>query len=233
MIRVTEKLAKTNALLADLCARHQRPRASVKLLAVSKKHPASAIRAVAAQGQLDIGENYVSEALAKQAELADCNSLRWHYIGSIQANKTRAIAQNFDVVHTLDRLRIAERLSAQRPHYAAPLDVMIQVNVDAETTKSGVAPAELAALVDAVADLPRLNLVGLMCLPRQSDDETVQRRAFRTLAELAAEVRTSGRQPLAELSMGMSGDLDAAIAEGATWVRIGTAIFGPRGNNTL
>ena len=232
MIGVTEKLAKTNALLADSCARHQRPRASVKLLAVSKKQPASAIRAVAGEGQLDIGENYVSEALAKQAELADCTSLRWHYIGSIQANKTRAIAQNFDVVHTLDRLRIAERLSAQRPHYAAPLDIMIQVNVDTESTKSGVAPTELAALVEAVADLPRLNLVGLMCLPRPSDDQTVQRRAFRTLAELAAEVRASGELPLPELSMGMSGDLDAAIAEGATWVRIGTAIFGSRGNNT-
>ena len=227
MIGVTEKLAKTNALLSDLCARYGRARESVALVAVSKKQPAEAIRAVAQTGHRDIGENYVAEGIDKQRALGDIDGLRWHFIGQLQANKTRAVAEHFDVVHTVARLKIAERLSAQRPHYAPPLEVLIQVNIDDEASKGGVSPDELAVLADAVATLPRLSLSGLMCLPRPSSGLDAQRAPFRRLATLAADLRRRFDLPLAQLSMGMSGDLEAAIAEGATAVRVGTAIFGP------
>ncbi|MEL7538449.1 MAG: YggS family pyridoxal phosphate-dependent enzyme [Pseudomonadota bacterium] len=227
MIGVTEKLAKTNALLANLCARYERARDAVKLVAVSKKQPVAAIREVVAAGQFDIGENYVAEALQKQQALAD-ERIRWHFIGALQSNKTRAVAENFDVVHTVDRLRIAERLSAQRPHYAPPLDVFIQVNIDAEASKSGISPAELGELAAAIADLPKLRLAGLMCLPKQAAELAAQREPFRKLARLARNLHEERGMELGELSMGMSGDLEAAIAEGTTCVRIGTAVFGPR-----
>ncbi|MEO1036687.1 MAG: YggS family pyridoxal phosphate-dependent enzyme [Pseudomonadota bacterium] len=227
MIGVTEKLAKTNALLANLCARYERARDAVNLVAVSKKQPVAAIREVVAAGQFDIGENYVAEALQKQQALAD-ERIRWHFIGALQSNKTRAVAENFDVVHTVDRLRIAERLSAQRPHYARPLDVFIQVNIDAEASKSGISPAELGELAAAIADLPKLRLAGLMCLPKQATELAAQREPFRKLARLARNLHEERGMELGELSMGMSGDLEAAIAEGTTCVRIGTAVFGPR-----
>ncbi|MEM1261212.1 MAG: YggS family pyridoxal phosphate-dependent enzyme [Pseudomonadota bacterium] len=214
-------------MLGELCARYDRPRSAVKLLAVSKKHPADAIRAAHAAGQCDIGENFVAEARDKQRELSDLK-LRWHFIGRLQSNKTRTVAEYFDAVHTVDRLKIAERLSAQRPHYAAPLDVMVQVNVDTETTKAGTDPTSTAELATAIAELPRLRLVGLMCLPRPSQSLPEQRQPFQRLAELAGKLRTDSGLAISELSMGTSSDLEAAIAEGATWVRLGTTLFGAR-----
>ncbi|MEM8983039.1 MAG: YggS family pyridoxal phosphate-dependent enzyme [Pseudomonadota bacterium] len=227
MIGVTEKLAKTNGLLSELCARYERPREVVKLLAVSKKHPAEAIRAIHAAGQCDFGENFVAEARDKQRQLQHL-PLRWHFIGRLQSNKTRAVAEHFDAVHTVDRLKIAERLAAQRPHYAPPLDVLVQVNVDAETTKGGISAAETLELANAIAQLPRLRLVGLMCLPRLTDSFVEQRQPFKRLATLAGTLRRDSGLALNELSMGTSSDFEAAIAEGATWVRLGTSIFGAR-----
>ncbi|MDZ5604016.1 YggS family pyridoxal phosphate-dependent enzyme [Pseudomonas sp. RP23018S] len=197
--------------------------ASVKLLAVSKTKPASAVRELYAAGARDVGENYLQEALGKQAELTDL-ALTWHFIGPIQSNKTRAIAENFDWVHSVDRLKIAQRLSEQRPTDCEPLNICLQVNVSGEASKSGCSPDELPALVAAVQALPNVKLRGLMAIPEPTDDRAEQEQAFARLRLLLEQVDPN----LDTLSMGMSHDLEAAIAQGATWVRIGTALFGAR-----
>ncbi|MDH1629443.1 YggS family pyridoxal phosphate-dependent enzyme [Pseudomonas mosselii] len=197
--------------------------ASIQLLAVSKTKPASAIREAYAAGLRDMGENYLQEALTKQQALSDL-PLIWHFIGPIQSNKTKAIAEHFDWVHSVDRLKIAQRLSEQRPAGLAPLNVCLQVNVSGEDSKSGCAPAELPALAQAVNTLPGLRLRGLMAIPEPTEDRAEQEAAFAILRQLQAQLGLG----LDTLSMGMSHDLEAAIAQGATWVRIGTALFGAR-----
>ena len=200
----------------------------VRLLAVSKTQDAQAVREAAACGLADFGENYVQEALEKIAALAPLRAqLRWHLVGPLQSNKTRVVAEAFDWVHTLDRLRIAQRLSEQRPPQLPPLQVCVQVNVSGQASKSGVSLQELDALAHAVAALPRLRLRGLMAIPEPTDDPQAQRGPHRLLALRLAELRRQGLD-LDTLSMGMSDDLEAAIAEGATIVRVGTALFGPR-----
>jgi pyridoxal phosphate enzyme (YggS family) len=223
MSTIETMIAKVRARIREAAQACGRDPEQVRLLAVSKTHPAAAIRAAYACGQVDFGENYLQEALAKQQELADL-PLRWHFIGPIQSNKTRAIATHFDWVHSVDRLKIAQRLAEQRPEELPPLNICLQVNVSGEASKSGCAPEELPALAEAAAQLPRLKLRGLMAIPEPTDDVAAQRAAFARLRELQA-----GRPyELDTLSMGMSHDLESAIAEGATWVRIGTAVFGAR-----
>ena len=205
---------------------------SVTLLGVSKGQSANSIRAVAEAGVRDIGESYLQEALGKIEELKDL-PVTWHFIGRVQANKTRVIAGHFDWVHGVERLKIAERLSEQRPFHAPPLNVCLQVNIGGEESKGGVTVAELPALAAAVAALPRLELRGLMCIPPDEDDPTRQRMWFGAMRRALEELNVAGAG-LDTLSMGMSGDFEAAIAEGATIVRIGTALFGerPRVTNT-
>ena len=212
------------------CEEAGRPVDAVSLLAVGKTFPAERLLALAAAGQRDFGENYLQEALEKQdrcATLASDTRLAWHFIGPIQSNKTRAIAERFDWVHSVDRARIARRLSEQRPEAAEPLSICLQVNIDDEDSKSGCAPQELPALAAAVAAMPRLRLRGLMAIPAPRSDATGQRRAFAAVRELYEQLRAGGFA-LDTLSMGMSADLEAAVAEGATIVRIGTALFGDR-----
>jgi len=199
---------------------------SVTLLAVGKAQPLALLRAAADAGLTDFGESYLNEALEKVAALQD-RALTWHYIGRLQANKTRPVAEAFAWVHAVDRLRIAERLSAQRPYHAPPLNVCLQVNLAGEASKGGVPPAQLAPLAAAVAALPRLTLRGLMCLPPQETDPARQRHWFAQLRALKEELNGRGAR-LDTLSMGMSDDFEAAIAEGATIVRLGTVLFGPR-----
>lgn len=206
---------------------------AVALLAVSKGQTAARIRRLAGAGQRAFGENYPQEALPKIEACADLR-LGWHFVGQLQANKTRVVAERFTWVHSLDRLRLAERLDAQRPADAPPLQVLLQVNVSAEPQKGGVEPGELHALARAVAMLPRLALRGLMCIPAPSQDPLAQRAPYRALRQLHDELRkaledTSSASAFDQLSMGMSDDLEAAVAEGATIVRIGTALFGTRG----
>jgi len=201
---------------------------SVTLLAVSKAQPADRVRAVAQLGLRDFGESYVQEALDKIEALRDL-PLTWHFIGRLQANKTRAVAASFDWVHAVDRLKIAERLSEQRPFHASPLNVCLQVNIGAEESKGGVSTAELPALVTAVTGLPRLKLRGLMCIPPDEDDPSRQRVWFANMRHALETLNAAGAQ-LDTLSMGMSGDFESAILEGATIVRIGTALFGSRPN---
>ncbi len=198
----------------------------ILLVAVSKTFPAAAVAEACAAGQRDFGENYVQEALDKINALTHL-PIVWHFIGPIQSNKTRIIAEHFHWVHSVDRLKIAERLSAQRPAGAAPLNVCLQVNVSGESSKSGCAPQEVAELAVAIARLPRLALRGLMAVPEPSEDPALQRARFDALAALIEPLRRAGL-PLDTLSMGMSGDLEQAIAAGATIVRVGTAIFGSR-----
>ncbi len=199
---------------------------SVTLLAVSKAQPAQAVRALAAAGLTQFGESYVQEALEKIAATRDL-PLTWHFIGRLQANKTREIAAAFAWVHALDLLKIAARLSGQRPFHAPPLNVCLQVNLAGEASKGGVTPAELPALAREVAKLPRLQLRGLMCIPPAEADPSRQRAWFARLRQLQESLNAAGAG-LDTLSMGMSGDFEAAILEGATLVRIGTALFGPR-----
>ena len=199
---------------------------SVRLLAVSKQQPAARVRVVADAGQREFGENYVQEGLAKIDALRDL-PITWHFIGQLQGNKTRDVAAAFQWVHTLDRDRIAARLSAQRPHYAGPLHVLLQVRLAEEAGKGGVEPADLPRLAEIVAGLPRLRLRGLMCIPPPATDEAAQRAPFARLRTLLDDLNGRGHG-LDTLSMGMSADLESAVAEGATMVRIGTAVFGPR-----
>ncbi|MBD8089511.1 YggS family pyridoxal phosphate-dependent enzyme [Pseudomonas fluorescens] len=201
----------------------QRDESSIHLLAVSKTKPAQAVREAYAAGMRDFGENYLQEALGKQAELTDL-PLSWHFIGPIQSNKTRAIAEHFAWVHSVDRLKIAQRLSEQRPTDLPPLNICIQVNVSGEASKSGCTPADLPALATAISALPRLKLRGLMAIPEPTEDRAAQDAAFAAVSDLQASLNLG----LDTLSMGMSHDLESAIAQGATWVRIGTALFGAR-----
>ncbi|MGE4406468.1 YggS family pyridoxal phosphate-dependent enzyme [Pseudomonas sp.] len=223
MSTIEKNIAKVAARIREAAQAVARDPADVGLLAVSKTQPAAAIREAFAAGLGDFGENYLQEALDKQAELADL-ALTWHFIGPIQSNKTKPIAEHFAWVHSVDRLKIAQRLSDQRPAGLPPLNVCLQVNVSGEASKSGCAPEELQPLAQAVAGLPRLHLRGLMCIPAPSADPAEQHAAFARLRAL----RDALGLGLDTLSMGMSQDLEAAIAEGATWVRIGTALFGAR-----
>ena len=223
MSTIAENIAKVGVRIREAAQASQRDCSSVGLLAVSKTKPAAAIREAHAAGLHDFGENYLQEALDKQTLLADL-PLTWHFIGPIQSNKTRPIAEHFAWVHSVDRLKIAERLSAQRPAELPPLNICLQVNVSGEASKSGCHPDELLALAQAVTRLPNLRLRGLMTIPEPTDDVAQQRAAFARLRAL----RDGLNLDLDTLSMGMSHDLEAAIAEGATWVRIGTALFGER-----
>ena len=228
MASISSKLQQVLHRIDDACAQAARPVQSVTLLAVSKTFGADAVRQAHAAGQRAFGENYVQEALAKIDALADLRQhIEWHLIGPLQSNKTREVAAAFDWVHTVDRLKIAERLSAQRPAHLAPLSVCVQVNVSGESSKSGVAPADVAALARAVAALPRLRLRGLMSIPEPAQGLAAQREPHRRLRELFDALRAQGLA-LDTLSMGMSADLEAAVLEGATLVRVGTAIFGAR-----
>ncbi len=226
MIRVTENLNVIRDLLAKAALDANRDPESVTLLAVSKKHPLAAIAEAASAGQLDFGENYVQEGAAK-VDACGRDDLTWHFIGHLQSNKTRAVAERFDWVHTVDKARIARRLGDQRPGSLPPVNVCLQVNVDDEPGKSGVAVDAAPDLAAEVADIPGVRLRGLMCLPAIRDDFDEQRKPFAVLRELAESISASGIE-LDTLSMGMTGDFRAAIFEGATIVRIGTAIFGPR-----
>ena len=228
--RIAARLEEVRARIRDAAIGAGRSPESVRLVAVSKLHDAAAIRAAFAAGQRAFGENYVQEALDKQAALADL-PIEWHFIGRIQANKTGAIAQHFDWVHGLCDVGHARRLSAQRPAGAPPLHACIQVNLSGEPSKAGVQPAAVPDLLDACADLPGIRVVGLMTLPAPVEGLELQRRPFRALCELRDRLATP-EQPLYCLSMGMSDDLEAAVTEGATLVRIGTAVFGPRSYNT-
>ncbi|WP_278413291.1 YggS family pyridoxal phosphate-dependent enzyme [Stutzerimonas kunmingensis] len=223
MSTIEKNIAKVAARIREAAQAVGRDPASVGLLAVSKAQPAAAIREAAEAGMRDFGENYLQEALDKQAELGEL-PLTWHFIGPIQSNKTKPIAEHFDWVHSVDRLKIAQRLSDQRPAELPPLNICLQVNVSGEASKSGCAPEELPQLAQAVAAMPRLRLRGLMCIPAPSEDPAEQRAAFARLRALRDELPLT----LDTLSMGMSQDLEAAIAEGSTWVRIGTALFGAR-----
>lgn len=227
MSTIEEMIAKVRARIREAAQAAHRDPAAVGLLAVSKTQPAAAIRQAHTSGMTDFGENYLQEALAKQAELGDLE-LTWHFIGPIQSNKTRAIAEHFAWVHSVDRLKIAQRLAEQRPAHLPPLNICLQVNVSGEVSKSGCAPEELPALASAVAQLPHLRLRGLMAIPEPSDDPREQHVAFARLRQLQSALPFD----LDTLSMGMSHDLEAAIAEGATWVRVGTALFGARDYGT-
>jgi len=223
MTTIADNITTVAARIAAAAQATGRDSASIGLLAVSKTKPADAVREAHAAGLRDFGENYLQEALGKQAELTDL-PLCWHFIGPIQSNKTRAIAEHFDWVHSVDRLKIAQRLSEQRPADLAPLNICIQVNVSGEASKSGCTPADLPALANAISALPRLKLRGLMAIPEPTEDRAAQDAAFAAVQSLQASLNL----PLDTLSMGMSHDLESAIAQGATWVRIGTALFGAR-----
>lgn len=221
-----ERLAAVHARVTAAEHRWGRPAGSVRLIAVSKFRTAAEVDAVAALGQEAFGENYVQEALAKQ-QAVRARNLEWHLIGPLQSNKTAEVATHFDWVHSVDRERIARRLAAQRPPGRPPLAVCLQVNTSGEASKSGVAPEALAALAAVVEGLPGLRLAGLMNLPAPVEGLAAQRREFALLAALARELRARGID-CPELSMGTTADLDAAVAEGATLVRVGTGLFGPR-----
>ena len=226
MKTISDRLQDVRARVAAAATSARRTPDEVHLLAVSKTWPAAAVREAAAAGQRAFGENYVQEGVDKIEALRELG-LEWHFIGPLQSNKTRLVASAFDWVHSIDRLKIAERLSAQRDVHLAPLNVCLQVNVSGEDSKSGVAPDEVAALAHAVADLPRLRLRGLMCIPEPTGDLALLRARFAVLRTLQAELIAAGLA-LDTLSMGMSHDIEPAIAEGATIVRVGTAIFGER-----
>jgi len=223
---IADNIARVRAQMAAACQSAGRAPGSVQLLAVSKTWSADAVRTAHATGQIDFGENYIQEAVDKITALRDL-PLVWHCIGPIQSNKTRLVAEHFDWVHSIDRLKIAQRLSEQRPEHLPPLQVCIQVNVDGGETKSGVSPQDLPALAQAVAALPRLQLRGLMTIPEPAETDAQMRAVHRQAKDLFEQLRTQGL-PLDTLSMGMSADMAAAIAEGSTLVRVGTAIFGQR-----
>jgi len=231
MTTISANLQAVKGRIIRACSSAGRDPAGITLLAVSKTFPATALRAAHAAGQNCFGESYVQEALAKQAELADLD-LEWHFIGPLQSNKTKPVAEHFGWVHSVERLKIAERLSAQRPAGLPPLKVCVQVNVSGEASKSGCAPDAAPALCHAVAKLPNLRLRGLMAIPEPgagsaAENSALARRQFGLLRQLLERINQTGLT-LDTLSMGMSHDLEDAIVEGATLVRIGTAIFGER-----
>jgi pyridoxal phosphate enzyme (YggS family) len=225
--QITDHLHEVRDRVKKAASAAGRAADEIKIVAVSKKHPVTAIEAAYSAGQRDFGENFVQEAVPKIESLGQ-SDICWHFIGSIQANKTRDVARFFDWVHTVDRLKIAKRLNDQRPHYAAPLNICIQVNLAEEPQKGGVAADEVGALVEAVCDLSRLRLRGLMTMPPADADADTIEALFLELARMRSSLVTRGFE-LDTLSMGMSADLEAAVSCGSTMVRIGTAIFGPRG----
>ncbi|GGY82710.1 UPF0001 protein [Cellvibrio zantedeschiae] len=224
---IAEALAKVTARIHQAAQAAGRKCETVRLIAVSKTQPAEAVTQAYASGQRDFGENYVQEALEKQAALVGLADIQWHFIGPIQSNKTRPIAENFTWIHSIDREKVAQRLNDQRPLNLPPLQVCLQVNIDDESTKSGVSLEDLPALAKAVSQMPRLQLRGLMAIPAASNSQEQQLMAFAKLRHALGELQAQGYK-VDTLSMGMSGDLEAAIAEGSTMVRVGTDIFGPR-----
>ena len=230
MSAITDHLQTVRTRVCRAAQQAHRDPSSVNLLAVSKTQPVSAILEAAEAGQLAFGENYEQEAVRKIMEIRQNRpdlKLEWHFIGPIQSNKTRAIAEHFDWVHSVDRERIARRLSDQRPEDMPPLNICLQVNISGEDSKSGVRPEELADLIKAVSGMPRLKLRGLMAIPEPQSDPEKQRQPFSAMKTLFEELKHTGYD-LDTLSMGMSDDMEAAVQEGATTVRIGTAIFGQR-----
>ena len=228
MTQIADGLTRVRARIRAAEERFGRPQASVTLLAVSKTKPAAMVHQALAAGQTAFGENYVQEARDKQQALGPCEA-SWHFIGPLQSNKTKLVAPHFDWVHSVEREKIARRLSEQRPEALPPLNVCIQVNVSGEASKSGVQPGDVPELAMAVAAMPRLRLRGLMCIPAPADTFDAQRQPFRELRNLQERLVRDGLS-LDTLSMGMSDDLEAAIAEGSTMVRVGTDIFGARDN---
>jgi pyridoxal phosphate enzyme (YggS family) len=230
MSTIAGNLQAVEATIQAACQAAGRPRSTVQLLAVSKTFPAEAVLEAVAAGQRAFGENYLQEGVDKIAAVAKAlpdTRLEWHFIGPIQSNKTRPIATHFDWVHTVERLKIAQRLSEQRPPELGPLNICLQVNISGEASKSGVTPDELPALAQAVAALPNLRLRGLMAIPEPQDDPELQRVPFARLRALAQDIVKAGIH-LDTLSMGMSSDMRAAVLEGASIVRVGSAIFGAR-----
>lgn len=230
MSTIAERLARVRLRIHQAAVAAGRDPDSIQLLAVSKTRPIADLEAALAAGQTAFGESYLQDALPKIMALGE--RAEWHFIGPIQSNKTRQIASHFSWVHSIDRLKIAERLSEQRPPHLPPLNVCLQINTSGETSKAGASPAEAPQLAQALAGLPRLRLRGLMTIPAPIADPELQRRPFFQLHELLEQLNAMGLA-LDTLSMGMSDDLEAAIAEGATVVRIGTAIFGPRSSKQV
>lgn len=229
-IALPESLAQARERLHQALRKAGRPFNDATLLAVSKTKPASLIRQAWALGQREFGENYLQEALEKQVDLADLDDIVWHFIGPLQSNKTRAVAEHFDWIHSVDRLKIAKRLSEQRPPHLAPLNICLQVNISREASKSGVMPEDVMGLAREIAQLPHLRLRGLMAIPAPATALEAQREPLAALKQLLASLQAAlPTAPLDTLSMGMSDDLEAAVLEGATLVRLGTAIFGARG----
>lgn len=228
MATILGNIQQVRARIAKACEDARRPVQSVTLLCVSKTFGADAVREAHAAGERRFGENYVQEGVEKIAALADLRaSIEWHLIGPLQSNKTRVVAEQFDWVHSVDRLKVAQRLSDQRPAHLAPLQLCLQVNISGEASKSGLAPGDVPAVAQAVAALPRLSLRGLMAIPEPAGDLAAQRVPHRALRELSEQLCAQGLA-LDTLSMGMSADLEAAILEGSTMVRVGSAIFGVR-----
>ena len=228
MSTIAERLTQVRLRIAQAAMAAGRDPASIRLLAVSKTRPVTDLEAALAAGQTTFGESYLQDALPKIAAIGE--RAEWHFIGPIQSNKTRQIAGHFAWVHSVDRLKIAQRLNEQRPAGLPPLNVCLQVNTSGENTKAGISPATTLTLATAVAALPRLRLRGLMTIPAPEQDVQQQRQPFALLRQLLEQLNAKGFE-LDTLSMGMSNDLEAAILEGATLVRIGTAIFGPRAKN--
>ena len=232
MTKIRDNLQIIGAKLENYLKQHQLPKNSVQLLAVSKRHPSEKIREAYESGQRAFGENYVQELLDKKQELVDLD-IDWHFIGPLQSNKTKKIAEVANWVHAVDRLKIAQRLNDQRPNALPPLSICLQVNISGEETKSGISRDELNSLALKIAELPNIKLRGLMVIPAPEEDFNKQREIFAKVTKLQEDLQQTLNQQgieltLDTLSMGMSSDMEAAVAEGATIVRIGTAIFGQR-----
>lgn len=230
MPNITDNLNQLHQRIQQITKNVNQNPDDITLLAVSKGQSAEAIQSAYELGQRHFGENYLQEALEKQQQLSGLSDICWHFIGPIQSNKTRKVAKSFDWVHTVDRIKVAERLNAVRNDHSTPLNICLQVNINGEESKSGVSTSGVEELAHAVAKLPNLTLRGLMAIPQNNQSEEKQRASFAAVAQLLSELKNSSPQlaTLDTLSMGMSADLEAAIAEGATIIRVGTAIFGPR-----
>ncbi|MDP4534000.1 YggS family pyridoxal phosphate-dependent enzyme [Marinobacter salarius] len=230
MSSIADNIGSVTRRIQKATLKAGRSAGSVHLLAVSKTRPADELRTAYSAGQRAFGENYVQEALDKMEELKELDAIEWHFIGPIQSNKTRQIAEAFAWAHSVDRLKIAQRLNDQRPSTLPPLNICLQVNINNEESKSGCALEDLTDMADAIEEMPNLSLRGLMAIPDPDQPEAELRSSFRKLANALKHMRQEAPRcgPLDTLSMGMSGDLEMAIAEGATWVRVGTALFGPR-----
>lgn len=230
MLNIADNLNQIRQRISQTSKSVGRNPQDITLLAVSKGQSVQAIRNAYDAGQRHFGENYLQEALDKKQQLSDLTDICWHFIGPIQSNKTRKVAENFDWVHSVDRYRVAERLSTQRPDTKAPLNLCLQVNINHESSKAGLPADDIEALALEVQQLPKVNLCGLMAIPQNNQTNTERRNAFAAMAELLTKLKNASPQlvTLDTLSMGMSADLEAAITEGATIIRIGTAIFGPR-----